>query len=264
MTTVRAPTAVESGPLLFARFAYPPNQLGYCGPADSKALWEHVQAGDGGPGLRRLAEQFAGAWPYLEVIAAANRIADPLDRRVVEAYWIGNGLLRHVEPYSFARHLEDRFHGQAGRHQDAIGTVAASGGVPHHSFHVLAVYPWVGLLRSGLVDPATHVLDQCRIRWGRVVSVSGDTAVVASRHLVWTGRLRLGPEEPETVRVAVGDIPARAADDGLAPGQSVALHWDWICTRLDPRQQASLEGWTARQLDLVDRLAPAAPATLLG
>ncbi|MGW1020020.1 DUF6390 family protein, partial [Streptomyces niveus] len=28
----------ERGAVLFARYAYPPNELGYCGPADSAAL----------------------------------------------------------------------------------------------------------------------------------------------------------------------------------------------------------------------------------
>ena len=33
------------GPLLFARYAYPPNERGYCGPADSRALLEYGAAG---------------------------------------------------------------------------------------------------------------------------------------------------------------------------------------------------------------------------
>ena len=41
-------------------------------------------------GLRDLAAGFEGAYPYLELIAAANGIEDPLDTRVVDAYWIGN------------------------------------------------------------------------------------------------------------------------------------------------------------------------------
>ena len=47
-------------------------------------------AGTDDRGLRALAQQFAGAWPYLELIAPATGLADPLDRRVVEAYWVGS------------------------------------------------------------------------------------------------------------------------------------------------------------------------------
>ena len=57
------------GPLLFVRYAYPPNSLGYCGPADSAALRGYGTAGVVDPGLVQLARAFAGAWPYLELIA---------------------------------------------------------------------------------------------------------------------------------------------------------------------------------------------------
>ena len=84
-----APSAL-SGALRFAAYAYPPNALGYCGPDESHQLLEQLAAGVDDPDLRRLARGFEGAWPYLELIAGANGIRDPLDSRVVEAYWVGN------------------------------------------------------------------------------------------------------------------------------------------------------------------------------
>jgi hypothetical protein len=68
-------------------------------------------AGITGPGLVRLARGFAGAWPYLELIAAASGIADPLDGRVVEAYWVGNHLLDNVRMPKFGGFLDERFRG---------------------------------------------------------------------------------------------------------------------------------------------------------
>src|SRR5512141_849475 len=78
-----------NGAILFARYAYPPNELGYCGPPDHKALLEYGSGQAFDPGLVELARGFAGAWPYLEFIAAQTGIRTPLDRRVVEAYWLG-------------------------------------------------------------------------------------------------------------------------------------------------------------------------------
>ena len=49
-----------SGPLLFARYAIWPNQRGYCGPADHEELRGYLAAGQAGPGLVRLAKEFAG------------------------------------------------------------------------------------------------------------------------------------------------------------------------------------------------------------
>ena len=107
MTTV-------SGPTLFARFAYPLNALGYCGTDEHRTLLEYAASGAVDGDLRSLARGFDGAWPYLELIAAANGIGDPLDRRVVEAYWIGNDLLQRVPLSLLATSLQARFRGPGG------------------------------------------------------------------------------------------------------------------------------------------------------
>jgi hypothetical protein len=64
----RAPGPDTGGPLMFVRYAYPPNALGYCGPADFAAFREYAVAGVVDRGLVQLAQAFAGAWPYLELI----------------------------------------------------------------------------------------------------------------------------------------------------------------------------------------------------
>src|SRR5689334_5223810 len=85
-----------SGPLAFARFALPPNLLGYCGTEDHDALAGLARAGLDSADLVELCRSFEGAWPYLELIARGSGIRDPLDPPVVEAYWVGNGLLDRV------------------------------------------------------------------------------------------------------------------------------------------------------------------------
>ena len=45
-----------------------------------------------------MAREFAGAWPYLELIAHGTGLDDPLDRRVVEAYWVGSPRLDRSGP----------------------------------------------------------------------------------------------------------------------------------------------------------------------
>jgi hypothetical protein len=258
-----ADPAAADGALTFARFAYPPNQLGYCGPDVQDEILQRVSARAAGPELRVLARGFEGAWPYLQLIAAGNGIADPLDARVVEAYWIGNRLLDGVGPARFADSLLSRFapslHG--GGERERLLDPLRTGGVPHHAFHVFGVYPWVGLLRSGAVDQALHVLDRCRVRWGRVVSLGEASAVVVSRPLTWDGRrLALGAPHEEN---------ATTARDGylLAPrlvaGDWCALHWDWVCEPLTRGRLDALRHYTRRQLDAVNGVRFPAPATVL-
>lgn len=257
--TSSSPYGVD-GALLFARFAYPPNELGYCGPADSQALLEHVTAGESGRGLRRLATGFEGAWPYLELIAGANGIHDPLDARVVDAYWVGNPLLERVGPLALCRSLDERFARRTGRTFERLVAAGSAGGLPHHAFHVFGVYPWVGLLRSGRVDEPLYVLDRCRVRWGRVEALDGDEAVVLSRPLVWDGhRLALGLPRAERARIGVGGL-------GLATpavGDWCALHWDWVCDVLSPGRLAALRAYSLHQLAVVNAAPFPAPAAVL-
>jgi hypothetical protein len=208
-----------------------------------------------------MARAFDGAFPYLQLIAATNGIPDPLDRRVVEAYWVGNSLLDRIDAAAMGSALDDRYRPRVGPQWGFLAETIPAGAVPHHSFHVFGVYPWVGMLRSGSTEHPLRVLDRCRIRWGTVQTVDGDTAVVRNRLLHWDGR-RLGYGEPvaETVRWA---FDGASLSDPIVPGDVVALHWDWVCDRMTPDRLGRLQAWTAKHLDLVNALPHPAPGNVL-
>lgn len=240
-----------SGGVRFVRYAYPPNALGYCGPDDHLALLEYATGGEDDGGLRVMAREFEGAWPYLDLIAHSNRL-DPLDSEVVEAYWIGNRLLDHVGIASFAHSMEERFRNRAGPSWDAVADAVTAGARPHHGFHVFCVYPWVGLMRTGNTSQPLRVLDQCRIRWGRVRQIDGDTAVVDSKPLVLEhDQLSLGQTQQETV---VWASDGHGLAEPLAPGDQVAMHWGWICEQLSPLGLHNLKRATASALGYANRV----------
>ncbi len=235
---------VTSGPVRFARFAFPPNRLGYCGPGGVGEL-AHYTRGHEDPGLRDIVAGFDGAYPYLQLIAGTNRRDDPLDTEVVEAYWIGNELLDGVPLHDFGNSIDDRFRRRAGASWRQIDRKIPNG-TAHHSFHVMHVMPWAGLLRDGVVDEPLRIIDHCRISWATVIGDVDETAdpgagrvLVERLPLVWSGsRLRFGEPVVEAV-----DSPF-----DVSPGDVVAIHWDWICERLDHRQLGWLQRVTSRQL----------------
>ncbi len=246
-----------SGPLLFARYALPPNVLGYCGP-DGNELWDQASAIDQEDvehDLRRLGRAFDGALPYLELIAETTGIGDPFDRRVVHAYWIGNPLLDRVPLLDLGNALRDRFHGRMGSGWIDFTDQLTTSSVPHHSFHVLCVYPWVGLLRSGAVEASLRVLDRCRIRTGTVVEVFDEYAAVTWRPLRWSEfRLEIGTEEVEVVQVARG---SSSLIRPLVPGDVVSMHWDWVCDIVTADEAAAIDGYLRRHLDDVNGVSRA-------
>lgn len=189
---------------------------------------------------------------------------DPLDRRVVEAYWVGSPRLDRVGTHALGDSMEDRFRRLTGPLFPTLTDGVLAGGVPHHSFAVFCVYPYTGLLTDGRKAPhALTVLDRCRIRWGRVVAVSGDQVVVESRPLTWDGRtLDLGPERTET---AVRSIDGVGMVGSVRPGAWVSLHWEWVCDVLSEQQVRRLRRYTEHHLAIVnDRTARSTVPRILG
>lgn len=253
-----APASDTVGAWLFARYAYAPNKLGYCGPPESSTLAaagiEDPGGAEGNGGVRAAARRFSGAWHYLEVLAELGRIADPLDSRVVESYWLGGGLNERVEPQEFGRLLLERIAPQAGHYWAHLTPELLEEAAGDHGFHVFGVYPWTRLLLHGPADAPLHVLDSCRIRWATVTARDGNLITVSSRPLSWDGA-RLGLGDPVHRQIAVSTDGLSFLPD-VAPGDTVALHWDWLCGRLSADQAAELESNTLRRLEITNhRLA---------
>lgn len=248
-----------SGPWLFARYAYAPNKLGYCGPPESATLATagidaaHAAEVD----VRAAARRFSGAWHYLEVLAKLTGIDDPLDQGIVESYWLGGGVNDSISSRAFGEELLARIAPEAGHYWAHLTEDLIEEAAGDHCFHVLGVYPWSRMLSrfGACLTPAApgpspghpvHVLDRCRIRWGTVLSRDGAEIVVSVRRLVWDGAA-LGLSEPaeETVAVAVDGLSFLP---DVAPGEQVSLHWQWLCDRLSAEQVTRLETSTLNQI----------------
>lgn len=242
------PIAPAPGPIRFARYAFGPNRLGYCGPDEAGELFEQATIGRDLARLRELAGQFEGAYPYLRLIALSNGIADPLDAGVVEGYWLGSALVNGVRARDLGRSLEERFRPRLRRDGWRwLGGKPEAGAVPNHAFHVLDVFPKVGLMRTGEVENAIAVMDSCRIRWGRVLERDGDALVVSAVPLEMVeGKLQLGAPRAERIR---GWVDGAGFVEDAAAGDVVSIHWDWACERLDaPRLEALRQSTTAELL----------------
>ncbi len=235
---------MDDGVALCARFGLATNRLHYCGPADAEpALIEAVRIGRSNPAARRSLTEFEALMPYLEVIGAAHDL-DPFDPEVVEAYWIGNDRLRSLGRPEFFDLLERlRARGMPRSLADSLRARAPERPILTHMFHV--AYVGVGNV-TGHVPTNLANMEACRISWGRIVSIEGESIRVRGPALArGTNGLHLGPETERVLRFDAAMLP------DLEVGATVGVHWGLPGIRLSPEQRDRLEAWTVRSLAAV-------------
>jgi Family of unknown function (DUF6390) len=234
------------GTEMFARYAYAPNALGYCGPPLGASLRDGSVED-----VRTAARKFSGAWPYLQVLSSLSGIADPLDYRLVESYWLGGGVGAGLDPSEFVDALLSIIGPQAGRYWSHLGPDLVPEAAANHCFHVFGVYPWSRLLGRGMDEHPMGVLDNCRITWGTVLSRDGDDVEVSCQRLVLDSDV-LALSELEPRRLDIWADGYSAVPD-LAVGDTVAIHWGRLCGRLAPEQIRVLADATTRQLAVTNQ-----------
>jgi hydrogenase maturation factor len=235
------------GTVKFARYAFMPNKLGYCGGDDNRTLFEYCAAQHTDPGLVVILQKFEAAYPYLKLIAHSNNIADPFDARVVEAYWLGNELLDRVEIAQFYNSLRERFSKRLdGKTLDLLLSKAPRGARPFHSFHVFDVHS-----RTGTITHSLETMEKCRIGWGQVKSIENGSLIVEHRPLALAeSKLKLGNLTTKRVQRQIDH--AGFIKDCQA-GDWVSIHWDWACEKLTPAQVQNLDKYTRYHIALANQ-----------
>jgi hypothetical protein len=233
----------QNGAQLFCRYAYSPNELGFCGPSGAEYLAQ-VARGEASPeGVRPIARQFSGAWVYQRVIGDLLGL-DALDETVVRGYWTGNAEVAGIDREAFWQKLIAIIGPEAGMYWKHLNDSLAPEANPSHAFHVLGVYPWTRLLGTGRPEPLT-VLNGCLIRPGTVLEAIDGNYRVATRELVYSdGQLHWQDAETQ--------IPA-LFDKDLPDGTAVAIHWNGICDLLSVEQTARLNTALDTQVGLTNQ-----------
>lgn len=235
------------GVSLCLKFAFPPNSLHYCGPEKQADIRGYLETHTSDKGLHGILSHFETLYPYLQLIAAANHIKDPFDRRVVEAYWLGNRLLERVLKRDFHEHLTDslKIRKKLPKKSHPIMEGMMSFGLPHHTFHVLIIYVRTG---KNAISHTLHTMDSCRIGWGRVLSADTKKGIytISMSHITYNKKkLILASPTPTAVK---------SIDGIYVIGDIVSVHWGYICGKLMKRQVRNLEHFTGEAVNVANKL----------
>jgi hypothetical protein len=248
------------GTILAARYAFMPNKLNYCGGDSNNELFECVIQDRGDGELGELLREFQTMHPYLRLIAGANKIVDPFNYQVVEAYWIGNNLLESVSMENFYRYLVDEQKLKKKLRPELAEKVFGKipvGAKPHHSFHVFNIPKRTGHYP---VEHSLGTMDECRISPARIKTLpvpsearelkALNKMIVEYQPLIVMGnKVEIGEMAEKEVFCEM-DKKAFVKEPKI--GDWVSLHWSWVCDFLSKEQVENLNKWTKYNLALAN------------
>lgn len=230
-----------SGAKIAIKYGYVPCRLGLCGPEDKKnkkIITQYLKGeAEAGKKIGKIIREFRGAYPYYQLIARSNKISNPLDSRVVEAYWTGNSLLKKVSVSDYARMMEKDFLPLGKMPREKIDKLP-SRAIPFHSFHVLFIGSVTGRFQETL-----RGLDLCRVSWGRVMKIEEDKIIVLLQPLKFGKKISLG--KPETRKINWSkDILEK-----IKKGDWISMHWGTAIEKLNKNKLNNLKKYTLKTLD---------------
>jgi hypothetical protein len=238
------------GVLRCARYAFSPNKLHLCGPDANREVFSYIKEGASDSGLENILSAFHTMYPYLRHIAEANKIRDPFDDRVVEAYWIGNDLLEIIDKKVFYRHIID---GQKIKKRikstefNQITDKIRLEAVPHHSFHVFMIWKTKKNYDS---EYRIEDIDNCRISWGTIEKIDGPFLFVKTKPLLYIkDKLILG----QPIIKKISRIFTTHYDiERLQTNDIISMHWNMPCEVITTTQATMLEKYTLRHIKLIN------------
>ena len=253
------------------RYAFGPNKLHLCGPDANKEVLSYITEQNPDKGLVLLLKQFKTMYPYLQKIAEANKILDPLDDKVVEAYWLGNEFLEKMDNKQFYKHLIDTrmdkkislnefkiLKGKLGASPPHPTKICASsaefkqsllgvGARMHHTFHVYNIWKQ----KKDFMDLKTHNdADHCRVSWGNIIKVDGPVLTVKTKSLIYMEPVGFvfGPEYQKIINRKLHDDFM----EEVKIGDIISFHWDQPCEILTDSQVKYLEKYTRMSVELAN------------
>jgi len=222
-------------------YSIPPNRLGYCGPKDSFTAFQKFLSSpteEKAANAKTLLSQFSALYPYLELIAKANK-RKPFDLEVVEAYWLGNSLLEKVSYKQIQETiLSLQKHGLPKSIAEKKTSQLPEEMLPHHSFHVLFVN-----FISQNVKPIVQNLSACLVQWAEVEENTNNGVRVKGVELFSeSNELKLREKEK---------IVENPSNLQLFPKDLITVHWQNAIEKISSQGQKNLKNLTERTLALL-------------
>jgi hypothetical protein len=227
---------------LAARFALPPNSLGYCGKGTAPEKFKSCIIEDKCTGVAGELDKFIVLGPYLRTLAkitGKNKTSYP----VVEAYWLGNNELKKSgdKDYATLLHAFEK-QGVPAWFLKELESKKPIQFIPFHLFQILHV----GVGRaSGAVPYNLDSINNCMVRWGKVEKITKTKLDVNLNSLKKVGK-------SFKLTFKKGSFSYRLEFfKNLNKGDTVAVHWKQVVRKLTEGEVKNLEYWTNEVISTV-------------
>jgi len=228
----------DSALQLESRFSLAPNSLGYCGQKSAVAKFKKCISKNKCDGVREELKNFIVLYPYLKTLSKI--LKKPFSSYpVIESYWLGNDELKKAKLKDYSL-LLDSFakQGVPEFFVEELKAKKPKKFIPNHLFHIL----FIGVGKaSGAVPFNLESINNCMIRWGKVIKLNKKEAIVNLNSLKKKGKNGY----------ALTQIKAQIPFDSkftphLKVGDTVAVHWNLVVKILTSLEERNLHFWSGR------------------
>jgi hypothetical protein len=233
---------------LESRFSLPPNSLGYCGRNSAASEFKKCIIDGKCEGIEKEVENFIVLWPYLKTISQVTNLPS-LSYEVIEAYWIGNDLLKKFKPEHYDLLLENfKKQGVPDFFVEELRQKRPKIFIPSHLFQVLHV--GVGKA-SGAVPFDINSINNCTIRWGKVEEINKNKALINL-----TSLKIINKSDSTNIKYQMSNIKEEIPFNlklvpDLKSGTTTAVHWDQVIKILTKEEEQKLSSWTREIIDSI-------------
>jgi len=231
-----------SGPKIAALYGLIPNKLGFCGPRQ-ELLKKFIIGKLSIPEIIPVLEKFEAAYPYYQLIAKKNRVSSPFNKKVIEAYWLGNELLDKFTADDLRQFIIKDFSrpGLLSKREAAVrAKLIPENSKPHHSFHVMVLGSITGSINF---TGQTKLKDTCRIGWGRIVQIKNDKIVVSHEPLTGKENIKFGKSTKKIINWDKEMLPVAKIGDWIS------FHWNYAIQVLNENNVINLHTYTQNTLN---------------
>ncbi len=219
-----------------------PNKLRYCGGDQYEKLLTYGAADENDPLLADWLKEFETLYPYLQFIATENKILNPFEQSVVEAYWLGNNLLNKIEKNKFYLHLAENLKLKKRlppQQFERLLTRLNALCIPHHNFHVINL--WL-MNRDLPPEISISTMDNCRINSGKITKIENDTISIETEQLIYSNK-KMALSKPLIKKINYS-ISNHQFIHSPQINDIISFHWNFACDKITPEQAKHLKYFT--------------------